>query len=169
MLSSAVLIRLQLLQSLQSLQSRPPTADWEVINLRPATTFYLPPGAPHLLSLHTTPPPLTIWVLQDTATTSGRDRAGLDQIGTGDGKMTAESSWRKMQEQSIAFKQTAEKEELIFVVFCGHQMQICWSQLTPRCSVLQLQQDTSRRDFLIFVSNISKLCQDNTPLYPEMF
>ena len=146
MLSSAVLIRLQLLQSLQS---RPPTADWEVINLRPATTFYLPPGAPHLLSLHTTPPPLTIWLLQDTATTSGRDRAGLDQIGTGDGKMTAESSWRKMQEQSIAFKQTAEKEELIFVVFCGHQMQICWSQLTLQFSNCR---KTQIYNFLHFLS-----------------
>lgn len=150
----------------------PPTADWEVINLGAGTTFYLPAGAPPQLyeywglssSLHTGAAPLTIWVVQDTASTSGRDRAGLEQIGHGDGKMTAESSWRKMQEQSIAFKQTAEKEELIFVVFCGHQMQICWSQLTPHCSVLQLQQDTSRRDFLIFVSNIStQNCVKITP------
>ena len=41
-------------------------------------------------------------------------------------------------EQSIAVRQTAEKEERSFAGFCGHQLQMCGcSQVEHRAAVLQ--------------------------------
>ena len=70
-------------------------------------------------------------------------------------EMAAEQSCTKMQEQSIAFKQTAEKEELIFPVFCGHQMQICWSRLSLQFSNCS---KTKIYNFTIMFLSLSLLC-----------
>ena len=46
--------------------------------------------------------------------------------------------WKMQLEQSIAVRQTAEKEERSFAGFCGHQLQMCGGgQVEHRAAVLQ--------------------------------